>query len=318
MINNIPETLLEAVRYYSDPEVCGKALADVRWPNGKVTCPRADCGGTEVWTINSKTRGVIWRCKICRKQFTVKVGTIFEDSPLGLDKWLPAFWLEMSSKKDVSSHQLGRALHVTQRTAWFMLHRIRLTMREAGNEGPLAGEVEVDETFIGGKARNMHAGSRAKRIHGTGGTDKTMVLGFLERGGEVRAKVVPNRRKKLLNAEVRSNVAAGSALYTDALPSYNGLERDFNHQVVDHAVEYVRGRVHTNGLENFWSLFKRTIGGTHHFVEPFHLARYLDSATFRFNTRKMKDEERFQAALRHASGRRLTWKQVSGKEGDDV
>ena len=144
MINNIPETLIEAVRYYSDPEVCRKALADVRWPDGKVTCPRADCGGTEVWTIKSKTRGIIWRCKTCRKQFTVKVGTIFEDSPLGLNKWLPAFWLEMSSKKDVSSHQLGRALHVTQRTAWFMLHRIRLTMCENGDCAPLSGEAEVD------------------------------------------------------------------------------------------------------------------------------------------------------------------------------
>jgi transposase-like protein len=317
MINNIPETLLEAVRYYSDSEVCRKALADVRWPDGKVSCPRADCGGTEVWTINSKTRGIIWRCKTCRKQFTVKVGTIFEDSPLGLDKWLPAFWLEMSSKKDVSSHQLGRALHVTQRTAWFMLHRIRLTMRENGDCGPLSGEVEVDETFVGGKERNKHASRR--RHLGTGGIGKCAVMGLLKRHGTVRAKTVKTTRKGLLQEEIRRNVAPGSIVYTDSLKSYEGLEeQNYIHEVINHAEAYVRGNVHTNGLENFWSLFKRTIYGTHHSVEAFHLDRYLDSATFRFNTRKMKDGERFQTALKRADGRRLTWNELTGKEGDDV
>ena len=314
MINNIPETLLEAVRYYSDPEVCRKALADVRWPDGKVTCPRADCGGTEVWTIKSKTRGIIWRCKTCRKQFTVKVGTIFEDSPLGLDKWLPAFWLEMSSKKDVSSYQLGRALKVTQRTAWFMLHRIRLTMRENGHGAPLSGEVEVDETFIGGKERFKHARSRLRR--GRGSIGKCAVMGLLKRHGTVRAKQVGTIRKAELQAEIRRNVAPGSVIYSDALKSYEGLEdQNYIHEVINHAEEFVRGRVHTNGLENFWSLFKRTIYGTHHSVDAFQLDRYLDSATYRFNTRKMTDGERFQSALKRADGRRLTYNSLTGKDG---
>lgn len=312
MINNIPETLLEAVRYYSDPEVCRQSLADVRWPNGKVICPRADCGGTEVWTIKSKTRGIIWRCKTCRKQFTVKVGTIFEDSPLGLDKWLPAFWLEMSSKKDVSSYQLARALKVTQRTAWFMLHRIRLAMRE-GNEGaPMSGEIEVDETFIGGKEKFKH---ESKRLHrGRGAVGKAAVMGLLARHGEIRAKCVPTIQKKQMHSEIHRHIEAGSTIYSDALKSYDGLESRYIHEVIDHAEAFVRGRVHTNGLENFWSLFKRSIYGTHHSVEAFHLNRYLDSATFRFNTRKMKDSERFYLALRRGAGRRLTYNMLMRDE----
>ncbi len=186
MKNTIPQTLLEAVRYFTDPEVCISFLAEIRWPNG-VACPRAGCGSKEVWTINSKTRGTIFRCKACRKQFTVKVGTILEDSPLGLDKWLPAFWLELSSKKDFSSYQLARAIKVTQRTAWFMLHRIRAVMQEQ-NGTPLSGEVEVDETFIGGKERFKHAN---KRLHqGRGAIGKAAVMGLLERHGEIRAKHV--------------------------------------------------------------------------------------------------------------------------------
>lgn len=312
MINNIPETLLEAVRYYSDPEVCRQALTDIRWPDGKVTCPRADCGGTEVWTIRSKTRGIIWRCKTCRKQFTVKVGTIFEDSPLPLSKWLPAFWLEMSSKKDVSSYQLGRALKVMQRTAWFMLHRIRLTMRENGDGAPLSGEVEVDETFVGGKERFKH---ESKRQHkGRGPVGKSAVMGLLARHGQIRAKCVTTIRKKRLHAEIHQQVEPGSTIYSDALKSYDGLDPKYTHEVIDHAEAFVRGRVHTNGLENFWSLFKRTVYGTHHAVEAFHLDRYLDSATFRFNTRKMTDGERFQTALKRADGRRLTYNALTGKE----
>lgn len=315
MMNNIPETLLEAVRYYSNSEVCRQALADVRWPDGKVTCPRTDCGGTEVWTINSKTRGIIWRCKTCRKQFTVKVGTIFEDSPLGLDKWLPAFWLEMSSKKDVSSYQLARALRVTQRTAWFMLHRIRLTMRENGDDAPMSGEVEVDETFIGGKEKFKHESKRLNR--GRGPVGKAAVMGLLARHGEIRARCVPTIRKKQLQADIHRQVEPGSTIYSDALKSYDGLESKYIHEVIDHAEAFVRGRVHTNGLENFWSFFKRTIYGTHHSVEAFHLDRYLDSATYRFNTRKMTDGERFERTLGRADGRkdgrRLTYKGLTGK-----
>ncbi len=309
MNNNIPETLLEAVRYFSDLDVCRETLATVRWPSG-IRCPH--CGGKEVWTINSKTRGVIWRCKACLKQFSVKLGTLFEDSPLGLDKWLPAYWLEVSSKKDVSSYQLARALKVTQRTAWFMLHRIRLAMREDGGNGPLSGEVEVDETFIGGKERFKH---ESKRQHlGTGSIGKVAVMGLLERHGQIRAKTVRSTRKRVLQSEIKRHVKIGSAIYSDALKSYEGLEAQYVHEVIDHAEAFVRGRVHTNGLENFWSLFKRTIYGTHHSVEAFHLDRYLDSATFRFNTRKMADGERFVVALRRSDGRRLTYNELTGRE----
>jgi transposase-like protein len=247
----------------------------------------------------------------------VKVGTIFEDSPIGLDKWLPAVWLLTSSKKSVSSYQLARALDITQKSAWFMLHRIRHAMKIKLFPGPFSGEVEVDETFIGGKEKFKHA---IKRLHrGTGPMGKAAVMGLLERHGPdghstVRATMVPNVRRKTLSTEVRQNVAPGADVFTDALKSYDKLGTDYIHEVIDHSEVYVRGRVHTNGLENFWSLFKRTIYGTHHSVESFHLDRYLDDATFRFNTRKLTDGARFARALAAADGRRLTYKALTGKE----
>ncbi len=304
----IPQTLLETVRYFADSETCIQFFAEIRWPNG-VTCPRDECASKEVWTIRSKARGMtLWRCKACRKQFTVKVGTIFEDSPLGLDKWLPAFWLELASKKDFSSYQLARAIKVTQRTAWFMLHRIRAVM-QTENVTPLSGEVEVDETFIGGKERFKHA---SKRKHlGRGAVGKAAVMGLLERHGQIRAKSVRSTTKRDLQAEIVDTVTAGSTIYSDALKSYDGLESEYIHEVIDHAEAFVNGRIHTNGLENFWSLFKRTIYGTHHSVEAFHLDRYLDSATYRFNTRKMTDGARFASALAQADGRRLTYEELT-------
>jgi len=306
MTNKIPQTLLETVRYFADSETCIRFFAEIRWPDG-VTCPRD--GSKEVWTIRSKARRMtLWRCKACRKQFTVKVGTIFEDSPLGLDKWLPAFWLELASKKDFSSYQLARAIKVTQRTAWFMLHRIRAVM-QTENGGPLSGEIEVDETFIGGKEKFKHA---SKRKHlGRGAVGKAAVMGLLERHGQIRAKSVRSTAKHDLQAEIMDTVTAGSTIYSDALKSYDGLESEYIHEVIDHAEAFVNGRIHTNGLENFWSLFKRTIYGTHHSVEAFHLDRYLDSATYRFNTRKMKDGERFATALAQTDGRRLTYEELT-------
>jgi transposase-like protein len=307
-MTKIPQTLLETVRYFADSETCIQFFAEIRWPNG-VMCPRAGCASKEIWTIRSKARGMtLWRCKSCRKQFTVKVGTIFEDSPLGLDKWLPAFWLELASKKDFSSYQLGRAIKVTQRTAWFMLHRIRAVM-QTENGGPLSGEVEVDETFIGGKERFKHA---SKRKHlGRGAVGKAAVMGLLQRHGQIRAKSVRSTKKRDLQAEIVDTVTAGSTIYSDALKSYDGLEGEYIHEVIDHAEAFVNGRIHTNGLENFWSLFKRTIYGTHHSVEAFHLDRYLDSATYRYNTRKMTDGARFAVALAQADGRRLTYEELT-------
>ncbi len=253
-----PETLQTAIVYFSDPDRCFQYALNLRWPNGVVSCPR--CGSEEHSFISTRR---MWFCKGCKKQFTLKVGTIFEDSPLGLDKWMCGFWMICNCKKGVSSCEMARALGITQKSAWFMLHRIRKAMHDDFAGGKLRGEVEADETFIGGKARNMHISKRERRITGTGGKDKTAVMGLLERGGNVRTAVVPNRKRASLQAEVKKHVEAGAALYTDALPSYSGLAREYAHQVVDHAVEYVNGRVHTNGLENFWSLLKRGISGTY-------------------------------------------------------
>ena len=220
-------------------------------------------------------------CKSCRKQFSPKVGTIFEDSPVGLDKWITTVWMITGAKNGVSSMEVHRALGVTQKTAWFMLHRIRRAM-QTGTFSKSAGHVEADETFIGGKARNMHKHVRAQKIKGTGPMGKTFVVGLLERKGHVRVKVASSTKRKLLHDFVKEHIEPGSNLYSDALKSYEGLETDFAHQVVDHAEKYVEGQVHTNGLENFWSLFKRCINGTYVSVEPFHLFRYLDEEMFRY------------------------------------
>ncbi len=302
----LPSTLLEAIRYFSDVDVCTEFVAGLRWPNGPV-CPR--CDGT---TYSYLTTRRLWKCKACKKQFSVKVGTIFEDSPLGLDKWLPSVWLIANSKNGISSYELARALGVTQKSAWFMLHRIRLAM-QSGSFDKLDGEVEVDETFIGGKARNMHKAERARKITGTGGKDKAIVVGTKERGGEVRAAVVPSTKRGTLQNHVRENVEPGAAVYSDALRSYTGLDADYAHKVVDHAVEYVCGRVHTNGIENFWSLLKRGLHGTYVSVEPYHLFRYLDERTFTFNKRELSDLGRFSLVLHCVAGRRLTWNQLTAK-----
>jgi transposase-like protein len=307
-----PETLIEAVRHFADPDVCLNFLAELRWPNG-VTCPM--CGSREVFFLANQRR---WKCRTDheRRQFSVKVGTIFEDSPLGLHKWLPAVWMIVNDKNGISSYEVARALGITQKSAWFMMHRIRTAMQRGGFM-KLRGEVEADETYIGGKARFMHPGKRAAKIAGTGGKDKSAVMGLLERHrpdghSRVKAKPVPNVRRKTLAPEVREHVEPGASLYTDALKSYDGLT-EYDHQVIDHAETYVRGNVHTNGLENFWSLLKRAIKGTYVSVEPFHLFRYLDEQTFRFNTRKTTDAKRFLEVLRTIVGRRLTYKELIGQ-----
>jgi len=307
--HKLPESLQEAVVYFSDPRRAHAFATSLRWPDG-VECPR--CESKEHSFITTR---LLWFCKGCKKQFTVKVSSIFEDSPLGMDKWMMAVWLIVNCKNGISSYEIASHLKITQKSAWFMLHRIRKAL-QSGSFGKLSGEVEVDETFIGGKARNMHISKRDRRITGTGGKDKAPVMGILERGGEVRVKVVPNRRKSALQAEVRAHVAAGSALYSDALSSYDGLSHHYAHQVIDHAEKYVDGRVHTNGLENFWSLLKRTLGGTYVSVEPFHLFRYLDEQTYRYNNRKNTPVERFTGAMANVSGKRVTWKQVTGKQSE--
>ncbi len=303
---DFPTTLQDAIVYFGDPEKAFAAAVALRWPNG-ITCPR--CGSLEHSFISTRK---IWFCKGCKKQFTVKVGSIFEDSPLAMDKWMFAAWLVCNCKNGVSSCEIARHLEITQKSAWFMNHRIRAAMH-SGSFNKLWGQVEADETYIGGKARNMHLAKRARRITGTGGKDKTAVKGILERGGRVRTKVVDNAKNKALQAEIREHVLAGSALFTDALKSYDRLD-EFQHEVVDHAVEYVRGEVHTNGLENLWSLVKRGLNGTYVSVQPFHLSRYLDEQVFRYNNRKvLNDAERFVSVMGNTGGKRLTWDQLTGK-----
>ena len=316
MENVKPKTLMEAIKHYADADNALNEVADSRWAMG-VTCQH--CGAEKPMFL--KTRR-IWKCAKCRKQFSIKTKSVFEDSPIPLDKWLTATWMIANCKNGISSYEIMRATGVTQKTAWFMLHRIRLAMQDERSGGKLGGSgngVEVDETFIGGKARNMHAGDKARKLHGrTGGTEgKAIVAAVLERGGKVRAKVIDKRRKTQLQALVRDNVELKSALYSDALKSYDGLSEEYAHQVVDHAIEYVRENCHTNGLENFWALLKRGINGTYVSVEPYHLFRYVDEQAFRFNNREDRtDFDRFKLLLSGIVGKRLTYDALigSGKE----
>src|SRR2546426_1734356 len=304
----LPKTLLEAVRYFTDLDVCTQFMAAVRWPDG-VVCPR--CGHDETSFV--KTRR-LWQCKGCRKQFTIKTGTTMEDSPIGLDKWLPAIWMIVNAKNGVSSYEIHRALGITQKSAWFLLHRIRLAM-QAKSWNKLSGEVEVDETYIGGKARNMHKWKREQRIQGRGGVGKVAVMGLLERDGEVRAQVIGEADQDTLHKAVKRNVRRGSEVFSDGWKAYNGLDERsrYIHSVINHAEKYVDGNVHTNGIENFWSLLKRTLKGTYVSVEPFHLFRYLDEQAFRFNKRTGNDLYRFLEVAKSLTGRRLEYKQLIGE-----
>jgi transposase-like protein len=311
-----PESLQEAVIYFADPDNCIHYLSVRRWPDGKVICPT--CGSDSVSEFNSTRR--TWQCSShhTKREFSIKVGTIFAESAIGLDKWLTAMWMLTNCKNGVSSCEIARAVKVTQKTAWFMLHRIRLALQDEFFGSKLGGEVEVDETFIGGKARNMHLDKRERRITGTGGKDKTIVFGALERGGKVRTTVISDRKRPTLHAAVKEHVEAGAALYSDALSSYDGLAQDYAHQVIDHAEKYVDGRIHTQGLDNFWSLLKRGISGTYVSVEPFHLFRYLDEQVYRYNNRatkdnKLTDADRFDMAVRQIVGKRVTFAELTGK-----
>jgi transposase-like protein len=299
-----PTSLLEAIRYFSNLDVCTEFVAKLRWPDGPF-CP--SCGCVEYSYLTTRR---LWKCKACKKQYSVKVGTIFEDSKLGLDKWLPAVWLAANSKNGISSHELGRSLGITQKSAWFMLHRIRLAMQT--KSFLLSGEVEVDETFIGGKARNMHKSVRERKgmSKGGGSIDKTPVLGMVERGGKVRAEVIPNTKGDTLKPRVRNAIEPGATVYTDQWSGYHGLDSMYSHETVDHVERYVDG---TNGIENFWSLLKRGLHGTYVSVEPFHLFRYLDERVFTYNLRDHTDYGRFEAALSSVSGRRLTYTEVTGQ-----
>jgi transposase-like protein len=317
----LPKTLQEAVSYFSDPQRTFDYAVKLRWPDGKVACPR--CDSTEYSFISTRR---IWFCKDCKKQFTVKVGTIFEDSALGMDKWMIAVWLIVNAKNGISSYEVARALGITQKSAWFMMHRVRLALheKETVQVGGPGKEVEVDETFIGGAARFMHPDRRSKVILARGTKGKAAVIGILERGGKVRAESLRGRKRHELETKVRAHIKAGSAIYSDNFASYDRLnDYGYRHAVVDHAERYVDGQVHTNGLENFWSLLKRGLKGTYVNVEPFHLFRYLDEQVFRYNNRAKKDHfigdgDRFQMAMRHIAGRRITYQELTGKGTDSL
>lgn len=312
-----PETLQEAIKYFADEQRAFDYMKLIRWPDGIVRCPR--CESDKVSFISTRK---LWTCKTCKtkKQFTLRVGTIFEDSPIKYDKWICAIWLIANAKNGISSYEIGRALGVCQKTGWFMLQRIRLAMQQ-GSFKKMRGIVEADESYIGAKARNMHWEKRKDRIkRNTGGWHMSPVQGILQRGdgdqpSQIVVKALSGTKKPELQGNVREYVLKGSTLHTDKHRSYDGLEDDYDRQVVDHAVEYANGTVHTNGLENFWSLLKRTIRGTYVSVEPFHLFRYLDEQAFRFNERKDEDGDRgrFLTAMAGIVGKRLTWAKLTGE-----
>ncbi len=312
-MDRTPTTLLEAVTFFADPDRAHEYAVTMRWPNG-IACPRQGCGSASVQVIATRK---LWRCKECKRQFSVRVGTIFEDSPISFSKWLPAFWLLTNTKNGTSSCELGRALGVSQKTAWFMLHRIRETMGTRTFASKFAGEVEVDETFVGGKAVNKHGNVGSRRGRGLVrksrvADDKAVVFGMVQRDANgktrVRAEKVNDTQTRTLLPRVLDNVAAGSTVYTDAAFTYQSLASwGYDHHVIDHAVKYVEGRVTTNRIENFWSCVKRTLHGTYIAVRPFHLDAYLDEQVFRFNERDDNDGGRFVNALKRADGKRLTY-----------
>jgi transposase-like protein len=315
---SFPQTLAQAIRYFADLNNCIDFLANLRWPDG-VTCPK--CGSKEVSYISTRR---IWKCKQKHdhRQFSAKVGTIMEDSPIPLNDWLTAMWLICNCRNGVSSYEIARDIGVTQKSAWFMAHRIRKAMQNGSfvKLGGAGGIVEVDETYIGGKARNMHATVRRRRNVKDIGA-KSMVMGAIERGGKVYAQVVPNRKKETIKEVIFPAIEQGTTVHTDEFPAYIYATKDaeFEHKVINHLERYVDGNIHTNGIENFWSCLKRGLGGTYIAVEPFHLFRYVDEQAFRFNNRtdhdgnKLTDAERFTAVASQIVGKRLTFAEVTGK-----
>lgn len=306
-----PQTLQDAILYFADPVNCREYLVARRWPNG-VTCPR--CGSDNVLFLEKYNR---WHCreKHPSPQFTLKTGTVMEDSPIGLDKWLTALWMIVNCKNGISSYEIHRALGVTQKSAWFLDHRIRLMLEDEYRD-KLSGTIEMDETFVGGKLKNMHKSKKPKgtghSAKAVGAIAKTIVVGMLERNGRVRAQVVEDRTREVLHSLAAEHIAKGSTLVTDEWGPYGGT--DFQHEVINHAIEYVNGLVHTQGIENFWSLLKRGLSGTYVSVEPYHLFRYIEEQAFRYNNRKLTDAQRFDIATRGMIGKRLTLSQLTGKD----
>lgn len=317
-IARAPETLLEAVAYFRDETTAADHFARLRWPDGKQGCPK--CGVLDAHYFLASRR--VWKCRACRRQFSVKVGTIFQDSPLPLSKWLPAMWMLANCKNGISSYELSRALGVSQKSTWFMLHRLRLALQPDGG-GKLRGTVEVDDTGIGGLARNTHKDKRKRVIKGRGLMSMTNVMGLLERGSKDRASRVRLMVTRFglsaaeAGTEVRKHVEAGATVNTDAATAFRELADTYAHGVVNHGGgEWARGSTHTNSIENFWALLKRTVKGTYTNIAPFHTFRYLDEQAFRFNERRGSDLDRFQTAMRSVESRRLTYANLTGASQD--
>jgi hypothetical protein len=321
---NEPKTLQDAVVFYSNPDNALAYMVLLRWPDGVVVCPT--CGRNDVVFLHNQRK---WQCKSVhpKRQFSAKVGTIFEDSPIALEKWIVAVWMLSNCRNGVSSYEIARAVGVTQKSAWFMMHRIRLGLqsKDGGKIGGPNSQVEVDETFIGGKARNMHKAKRNRlgKLGGMqGGHGKAIVMGILERGGQVKATVIPDRKNNITEKIVREMVEPGTEVHTDEFSGYYHLSNGYAHKVINHLEGYVKDNVHTNGIENFWSLLKRGLNGTYIAVEPFHLFRYVDEQAFRFNNRKgvdgskLNDAARFNIAMSQVIGKRLTLAELTGKVGE--
>lgn len=302
------KNIIEVLDYFKDEETCKKLLELQRW-GGKPICPH--CGCDKVYRTN---RG--YRCsdKTCFKKFSVTVGTIFENSKIKLRLWFTAIYICTSNKKGVSSHQLSRDLGVTQKTAWFILQRVREMLKE--NAPQLLNDiVEIDETYVGGKARNKHAWQRKLiRERGTGYIDKTMVFGILQRKSKVLTHVVSRNDGNVLKPIIRNIVENGTIVMTDGFGAYAGLDKDYQHEVINHHKgEYFREGFHTNTIEGFWSILKRGIVGIYHHVSPEHLHRYCNEFSYRYNTRSQTDTERFVNVLKRVDSGSLTYNKLTGK-----
>ncbi len=309
-----PKTLLEAVTYFSDDAKCVEFLEKFLWESGKPCCP--NCGSDNVSKLNFRPA---YRCreKGCMKSFSLKSVSIMNHSPLPITKWVPAIWFIINHKNGVSSCEVARALGITQKSAWHLCHRIRSVVSNGSFE-KMKGTIEIDETFIGGKEQFKHRlnNSSLQQWRDRQGSkkSKTVVMGMVERGGEFRGAVVDTNGRKKMLPEIIANVAEGSTVYTDGLSAYDTLHTTFNHSKVDHGrKEYVRGDVHTNTIENFWSCFKRSIKGTYIQIASFHTDRYLDEQAFRFNYRKLTDAGRFEMAVGKIFGKRLPYSVLTGK-----
>ncbi|MGH9931021.1 MAG: IS1595 family transposase [Pyrinomonadaceae bacterium] len=314
--DEMPKTLMQAVRYFADLDRCHAYMRKIKWPDCTITCPACGATGDRIGEIATRRN---MRCKDCRKQFSSKVGTVFEDSKIDLDKWFVAVWAIANCKNGISSYELHRAIGVRQKSAWFMLHRIRCAM-QAGGLDKFDGPAEADTTYVGGESRNMHKRRRESLIRGRGTVGKAIVHGVLQRTvgeqpSQVRAEVMGSDDAQRLVPAVRRHVRFGANVFTDSARAYADLALSHWHKMIDHSVAYAVGVVHTNGMENFWSLLKRTLGGTYVAVAPFHLFRYVAEQAFRFNEREQGDLGRFEAVMRGIVGKRLTYRLLTA-QGD--